>query len=350
MRVVVFGATGNVGSAVVRALVDDPAVDSVVGVARRAPWPEMVTATPTVDWRVVDVERDASDLVAGADVVVCLAWKIQPSHDEAQMRGTNIDGTRRVVDAVVTHRVPALVYASSVGAYGPGPKVRVTETHPTTGIVSSTYSRHKAEVEAMLDVVEAAEPWLRIVRMRTSLVFQRTAASEIHRLFLGPLLPWHLPRVLRIVPRLPRLEFQATHADDIADAYRRAITGSVAGAFNIAAEPVLTAQAIAHAVGGRSVPVPRQVVRGAALLTHQLRLQPCEPGWLDMATGTPLMDVSKAQRELGWTATRSSIDALCELFDGIGAGAGAPTEPLHPRRTDHRRRLSGRGGRTGGAH
>ena len=337
MRVVVLGATGNVGSAVVRALVDDPAVDSVVGVARRMPLPEMVDATPTVEWCVDDIERDALDFVAGADVVVHLAWKIQPSHDEPQMRGTNIVGTRRVIDAVVAHRVPALVYASSVGAYGPGPKERVAESHPATGIASSTYSRHKAEVEAMLDAVEAAEPWLRIVRMRTSLVFQRAAASEIHRLFLGPLLPWHLPRALRIVPRIQRLEFQATHADDVADAYRRAVVGSAVGAFNIAAEPVLTVRKIAEAVDGRPIPVPRQVVRAAAAVTHRLRLQPCEPGWLDMATDTPLMDVSRAQRELGWSATRSSIDALRELLDGIGEGAGAATQPLQPRRRHVRR-------------
>ena len=334
MRVVVFGATGNVGSAVVRALVDDPAVGSVVGAARRMPWPELVDASPAVDWCVADIERDPLDLVAGADAVVHLAWKIQPSHDEPQMRGTNIIGTRRVIDAVVTHRVPALVYASSVGAYGPGSKERVAESHPATGIATSTYSRHKAEVETMLDRVEVSEPWLRLVRMRTSLVFQRTAASEIHRLFLGPLLPWHLPRLLRIVPSIEQLQFQAAHADDVADAYRRAVVGTAAGAFNIAAEPVLTARTIAEAVGGRSLPIPRQLVRAAAMVTHRLRLQPCEPGWLDMATDTPLMDVSRAQRELGWTATRSSIDALCELFEGIGEGAGAATEPLHPRRRD----------------
>ena len=37
MRVVVTGATGNVGPSVVEALRRDPAVDSVVGLARRLP-------------------------------------------------------------------------------------------------------------------------------------------------------------------------------------------------------------------------------------------------------------------------------------------------------------------------
>ena len=51
--------------------------------------------------------------------------------------------------------MPALVYASSVGAYSPGPKDRaVDESWPTGGIQTSFYSRHKAEVERLLDVFE----------------------------------------------------------------------------------------------------------------------------------------------------------------------------------------------------
>jgi UDP-glucose 4-epimerase len=86
----------------------------------------------------------------------------------------------------------------------------------------------------MLDGYEQLHPDIRVVRMRTSLVFQRSAASEIHRLFLGRLLPWHLPRALRFIPNIADLQFQTTHADDIADAYRRAIVGDVRLALNSA--------------------------------------------------------------------------------------------------------------------
>jgi uncharacterized protein YbjT (DUF2867 family) len=37
MRVAVVGVTGNVGTSLLEALVDEPAVDSVVGIARRVP-------------------------------------------------------------------------------------------------------------------------------------------------------------------------------------------------------------------------------------------------------------------------------------------------------------------------
>lgn len=185
----------------------------------------------------------------------------------------------------------------------------------------------------MLDQLEPAHPELDVVRMRTSLIFQRRAASEVHRLFLGRLAPWHLPRFLRLVPDRPTLTAQATHADDVADAYRRAVTMPVRGAFNIAAEPALTGRLLAEATGGRAIPMPTALLRAGAGLTHRLRLQPAEAGWLDMATRTPLMDTTRAREVLGWSPQRSSLEAVRELLDGIGDGAGDDTVPLAPRRS-----------------
>jgi nucleoside-diphosphate-sugar epimerase len=305
----------------------------VLGVARRLPPdPAGALGVSKVSWHAADIGTDPLDMVAGADVVVALAWKIQPSRDEEEMRNTNVVGTRRVAEAVAAHDVPALVYASSVGAYAPHPKQgRADETWPATGIDSSTYSRHKAEVEAVLDRFQSEHPGIRVVRMRTSLVFQRGAASEVHRLFFGRLLPWHLPRLLRWVPDVATLQFQAAHADDIAAAYLAAITSDVEGPFNVAAEPVLTPQVISALVEGRTLPMPEGVLRAAASLAYWTRLQPSEPGWLDMATKTPLMDTTRARERLGWRPRRSSIDALRELLDGIGEGAGDETVPLQPR-------------------
>lgn len=205
------------------------------------------------------------------------------------------------------------------------------------GVPSSTYSRHKALVESMLSTAEARRPGLR-VRMRTSLVFQRSAGSEIHRLFLGRLMPWHLPRFLRIVPRFDGLAFQATDADDFARAYVSAITSDVSGAFNIAADPVLTPDVIAGAVDGRAFPLPRALVHAVAAVSYRARLQPTEPGWLDLATETPLMDPARAQRDLGWEPKVAATEALRSVLDGIGAGAGDTTVPLLPRSTASRRR------------
>jgi nucleoside-diphosphate-sugar epimerase len=334
MRVVVVGATGNVGTALLRALDRVGAVDSVLGVARRPPTDEQRALWPSskLSWLAADISRDSLGFVAGADAVVHLAWLIQPSRNEPVMRRTNVVGTRRLVDAVVDHDVRSLIYASSVGTYARSSKDQPRdETWPADGIPTSTYSRHKAEVELMLDGVEREHPELRIVRLRTSLVFQRSAASEVHGLFLGRLAPWHMPRLVRFIPGIRELMFQATHADDIADAYVRSIVGDGRGPFNVAAGPVLTPRRIADAVHGRVVPVPKAALRLVTKAAYAARVIPAEVGWLDMALQTPIMDTARATDQLGWTPARTSIDALTELLDGIGDGAGGPTPALVPR-------------------
>src|SRR5690242_14829671 len=135
MRIVIVGASGNVGFALARRLAPEPGVE-LVGVARRVPH---AGALPITEWRVADVARDDLEAVfRGADAVVHLAWEIQPSHDLSQLIRTNIAGSERVFEAVARAGVPALVYASSVGTYSRGPKDRrVDESWPAEGIQSS---------------------------------------------------------------------------------------------------------------------------------------------------------------------------------------------------------------------
>jgi UDP-glucose 4-epimerase len=329
MRVVVVGASGNVGTSVLEALGNESRV-SVLGVARRLPELDL----PHVEWTSADVtSSDLVPLFRGADCVVHLAWLIQPSRDSEKLRATNVQGSTRVFEAVAEAGVPALVYASSVGAYSPGPKKRrVDESWPTDGIRTSFYSRHKAEVERILDAFERDRPETRIVRLRPGLIFKREAASGIRRLFAGPFLPSPLvrPGLVPVVPDTPRLRFQAVHSRDVGDAYRLAVTGDAHGAFNVAAEPVLDPAELARLLGARTIPVPGRVLRGLAAATWKLRLQPTPPGWVDLALGVPLLDSSRARSELGWEPRYTAGEALLELLDGLRDRSGAPTPPLDP--------------------
>jgi UDP-glucose 4-epimerase len=331
MKVAVLGASGNAGVALLRALESEPQIEDVIAVARRPPdsW-----ASSKTSWRSLDIAADPlAPILRGIDVVVHLAWLIQPSRDIERCRAVNVEGSRRVLATVAQARVPALVYASSVGAYSHGPKDRaVDETWPTGGVPSSFYSRHKVEVERLLDGFEVDRPGVRVVRLRPGLIFQRGAASEIRRLFAGPFLPTALvsPRRIPAVPRHPRLRFQAVHADDIADAYRRAIVGEARGAFNIAADPILDGEELGRLLGARPAPVPAAVLRSGAAAAFGLRLTPMPPGWIDMALSVPVMDTSRAREVLGWQPRRDAGSALLELLDGMAASAGSPTPALEP--------------------
>ena len=236
-------------------------------------------------------------------------------------------------EAAAAAGVPTLLYSSSVGAYSPGPKDRaVDESWPTDGIGSSFYATHKAEVEHILDSVEAHHPQMRVVRMRPALVFKREAASEIRRYFVGPLLPGFLvrPSFIPVVPKAARLRFQAVHSLDVAEAFRLALHADVRGAFNLAAEPVLDGDELGRLLGARPVRIHTGLLRAAADATWRLRLQPSPPGWIDMALAVPIMDSGRARTQLGWTPLRSAADALLELLAGLSDGAGGETPPLDP--------------------
>ncbi|MEU6790942.1 NAD-dependent epimerase/dehydratase family protein [Nonomuraea wenchangensis] len=330
MRVVVVGATGNVGTSLVRALSTDERVTSIVGVARRLPgW-----RVDRTEWRQADVaSADLTRIFDGADAVVHLAWLFQPTRDPATTWRANVLGSMRVFRAAAEAGVQALVHASSVGAYSPGPKDRrVDESWPTHGWPGAAYGREKAYVERVLDVFEHDHPSIRVVRMRPGFIFQRAAASEQRRLFAGPLVPRRLIAAGRIpfVPDIPGLRLQVLHAEDAAEAYRLAVVREVRGAFNIAAEPVLTPGDLAELLGARTVPVPRGLAKAVVAAAWRLRLVPASPGLLDLAMRLPVMTTDRAREVLGWRPRHSSLDAMRELFEGLHDGAGMDTAPLAP--------------------
>ena len=329
MRIVVIGATGNVGVALLRDLSARAEVTAITGVARRLPGLEL----PKTRWEAADVlDADLDALFIGADAVVHLAWAIQPARDRALTRSIDVDGSRRVFAAAGRAGVGRLVHASSVGAYSPGPHDRrVDERWPTDGIASSFYSVDKAAAERELDAVEVAYPDLRVVRLRPGVVFQRGAAEEIRRLFLGPFVPGRLvrPGLVPVVPDVRGVCFQAVHAADLAQAYRLAVLHPEArGAYNVAADPPLDLRTIARTLKALPIPVPAGLARAVAAITWRARLQPTPPGWLDLGLRAPLMDTTRIRDELGWVPARTAVQALEDLLEGLRDAAGDDTPPL----------------------
>ncbi len=324
MRIVVTGATGNVGTSLVTLLGDNPAVDVVVGVARRRPtW-----YPPKVDWVEADVAVDDLDpIVDGADAVVHLSWLIQPARDQRAMWATNVVGTRRLAEAVARARVPALVAASSVGAYSPARAGEIVdESWPTDGTPESTYSWQKALEERTLDVL-AEHSSCRVVRIRPALIFKRDSARHVRNLFIGHLVPLGLLPVEAAawaVAHLP-LSFQVVHAHDVATAIQSCLLTEVRGAFNLAAPGVLGRRS---RLGPPLVGAARPMISAA----WRARLVPVDPGWLTLAASAPLMSTARATVELGWAPTRDAPTVLRELLGGLRDDAAFPTPPLAEQR------------------
>jgi nucleoside-diphosphate-sugar epimerase len=333
MRIVVTGATGNIGTAVLRRLAAED--HELVGLARRVPAGPLAGGQPAA-WRSVDLTRVTPDELArvfdGAAAVVHLAWGFQPSHDLRYLRELGVGGTRRVVAAAAAAGVPHLVHLSSIGAYSPRrDDAPVDESWPTDGVPTSRYSRHKAAAERILDEAEAEGAVPTVTRLRPGIVGQHSAGSALLRYGLPGLVPARALTWLPVLPLDRRLAIPVVHADDVADAVARVLDRGAAGAFNLAADPPLTAADIARVLGARLVHVPSALVRPAMSAAWHLRLQQVDTGWLDMAFALPLLDTTRARTELGWKPTKDAVAVFGEVVDGMRTAASGPTAVLRPR-------------------
>ncbi|MCT1597866.1 NAD-dependent epimerase/dehydratase family protein [Corynebacterium sanguinis] len=344
MKIAITGASGNVGTALLRALHKDNEVTDIIGISRRMPSSKQEPYAG-VEWHSIDIGAAAPENEAvsqltgaftGADTVIHLAWIIYPNHDRELLRRVNVEGTERVLDAAAAAGVKHIVVASSIGAYNSDdargsvqdaqdtPPLR-GEDFPARGIEGSHYSEDKGAVEALLDAFETTHPDITVARLRPGLIFQADAASQVQRFFLGSAAPVGVLRKAKLPALLlPKgIRVQAVHADDIAQAYLLAAKKRATGAFNICADDILYPEDFANLIDhGRFVELPPAVVRAAATAAHRAGALPADAGWIDMAMGVPMMDNSRAKHELGWQPTRSAKDTVRELIDAMINGSG----------------------------
>jgi nucleoside-diphosphate-sugar epimerase len=334
MRVVIIGASGNIGTATIEAMLEQSTVTQIVAVARRLPDIDGRSDSARVEWHPADVGHDALDsLLEGADAVVNLAWLFQPSHRPEQTWDNNVIGAARLLEAVERSGVRALIVSSSIAAYSPRTNTEaVDESWPTHGASSAAYSREKAYVERLLDGFEARVPACRVVRMRPAFVFQARAASQQRRLFAGPLVPGSLvrPDLLPVLPVPAGLLLQTVHASDIGRAFATAADSDVSGAFNLCADELLDADGLAALFDARAVVLPPAVVKAALRAAWTVHALPAAPDLFDALMRLPVMSNERARTELRWSPRVSAADALRDFLAGLRSGAGYATPPLSP--------------------
>ena len=116
--------------------------------------------------------------------------------------------------------------------------------------------------------------------------------------------------------------YQLLAVEDLVDAISRASTADVAGdVFNVGATEFGTVRSdletlIAHAgTGSRLRPVPARPAEIALRALELARLSPLGEWHYKTASRDSFVDVSKAERLLGWHATKSNVQTLVENYD-----------------------------------
>ncbi|OBI92761.1 NAD-dependent epimerase/dehydratase family protein [Mycobacterium asiaticum] len=322
ITVAITGPTGEIGISAVTALEREPAVDKIIGMARR-PFDPLTHGWAKTIYKQGDIlDRDAVDeLVSEADVVIHLAFIIMGSREESER--VNLQGTRNVFEATVAAERPRrLVYTSSVAAYGyhSDNPVPLTEDVPARGSAEHYYSAQKAACEQVLaEVTEGSS--LEVFVLRPCIVTGPEAPA-----LAAPLqsLPGIVRAASKAVPLLkpvvpdPGFPLQLVHHDDVAIAIALAATAPAPpGAYNIAGDGTVTVSEVARALGARAVRVPAAAASAASAAITRLPFVPSLLEWLHVARTSVVMDTAKAKNELGWQPTHTSAEALESLASAV---------------------------------
>jgi nucleoside-diphosphate-sugar epimerase len=318
LTVAVTGPTGTFGLALMPLLQAEEQVARVIGIARR-PFDPAERGWTKMEYRRGDV-RDADALRTsfdGADVVVHLAFLILSGGKETT-RSINIEGTLNAFRAAAEVGAKRFVYASSVAAYGfhQDNPIGMSEDWATRPADRLFYAQEKAELERLLHHEAAAHPQTALYLLRPPIVLGPDAVGAkltIPRA-LAPLLQGvgaavrHLPRLPALVPDIP---LQLIHQDDVAEALRLCVLGAgTPGAYNIAADDVITGLDVARELGLRPVRVPGRPVAAMARAVGKLPFLPSGAQWIEAASHPAIMDTTKAKTELGWRPQHTARESL----------------------------------------
>ncbi len=320
LTVAVTGPTGTFGSGLLPLLEADDRVAEVVGIARR-PLDPAEHGWRKLTYRQGDV-RDTTALAAafaGADVVVHLAFQVTGAGSRAAIRAINVDGTRNAFRAAAEAGVRRFVYASSVAAYGfhPDNPVGMTEEWPVRPASRLFYAREKAELEHLLKSEAGRHPGLGLYLLRPPIVLGPHALGA-KDLLPGPLAPLGRALASRVgrlpvpVPAVvPALPLQVVHESDVGRALRQCVRGAgPPGAYNIAADGVLTAADVARELGLLPLSVPAAPAQLAARAVAALPFLPPAAEWIEAASHPVIVDTALAKRELRWQPRFTAIEAV----------------------------------------
>lgn len=312
-KVLITGVSGYIGGALCRVLEHTAWCARVDGCDIRAPLDKL----DKVHYRELDInDPDLAGWVADCapDVVLHLAFVLNPMHDEARMRRINVGGTRAVLQAAAAAGTRQVMVASSGTAYGAWPDnpVPLRETDPIRPHPGFQYAREKAEVETICADFMEAHPEVVFSIIRPCVLYGPNVHNYLSRLLTG------MPTVVGLAGYDPDLQF--VHEDDVSRAIVAILEQEARGAFNIAPPDTLTMEETLGMTGKRVVRLPEWVLAPLADLLWRFRINVlgAPASFLDFMRYPWVLDPGRLMEELGFEFRYTSREALTVMLRSKG--------------------------------
>lgn len=307
-RVAVTGASGHVGSRLIRTLREHPDISNLLGIDVR-PWKGPVDDR-TQFFR-LDVCSDAlPDLLkrARVDTVLHLAVAQRDVLDPERMHEINVIGTLNVLRACQAAGVRRLIATSSTAVYGfrPDNPLYMTENHPVRPNQDLPYARDKAEMERVIRAVADKRTNIKVTILRPAM----TLGSGVFSLLSPFLEKRHAPYLLGFDPLVQLLSLK-----DLNRGLLAALMSDADGTFNLVGKGVLPYSHALHQTGRLPVPIPsaRLAHVGFSALWY-LRMAQSSPGAVGLLRYPLLASGDRARDELGFEPQDDATACLAQAM------------------------------------
>ena len=304
-RVFVTGCAGEIGGALVTALLREEAVELVAGLDVRAPR-EMPGG---LQFMRADVAEPFAELLRGLriDTVIHAAYTVEPTHHDCHAAHTAVEGTRNVLDSARRAGVERLLHLSSATVYGAhaGNPALLREDAPLRPNAGFGYARDKVAAEAVLR--SASGEFGAMLVLRPSFVVGPGTANALVRYLSWPVVP--LPKT--------QAELQFVHRDDLVRIVLALLRRGVSGVFNVGASGGLTAEAMVRCLHGRPLRVSDGLLRAAQAAAWRLRspLAPAPATALDLLRYSWCVDSAALEKVVPHAYRYTSAEAFREFAE-----------------------------------
>ena len=305
MRYLITGGSGYIGSRLVELLARREDTEKIV-IADVVP--PKGAYRPKTEYEKVDVrDRPAVHAAlerANPDVLVHLAFILNPVHDEGLMYDVDVNGTHNVLEAADEVGVRQVLVTTSGVAYGafPDNPEPITEDWPVRGVARFSYARDKTESDRIVQLWALQHPDVITTIVRPCIVY-------------GPNVDNYLVRIWSEAPAIADVgnldaHAQFVHEDDVVEAISRLLLGKHAGQFNLAADGLMTRRECAELLDTRVIKMPVWLYRALANFAWRVRQSEAPGGGIDFELYPWILSNEKVKKTLDWTPRYDSRETF----------------------------------------
>jgi nucleoside-diphosphate-sugar epimerase len=305
LTVAITGVSGYVAGRLVELLQADDRVDRILGFDVRPP----VVGASKLVFDELDVRSPAlAARLGGVDVVIHLAFVMDPIQDETEMRDINVNGSQNVFFSAGKADVRKIIYASSATVYGAHPDndVPLTEDSPLRANLDFNYPAHKLEVEYIVREFRDEHPKIPVTVFRPAIVFGAHVDNAWSH-FL------EMPFIFGVKGYSPVWQF--VHEEDVAAALKfAALDKELDGEYNLAPEDWVTTDEVLRLLGRQRLQLSEPRAFAVADRLWTLGVSEAPAGMIHYVMHPWVVSVDRLA-EAGFVCSHTSIEAVTETIE-----------------------------------